>query len=114
MKITIQVKDLIYCAIIGILLYLQFRNTTPDVSPEIERARFERDSIVSAMIDAHNLEAKKWEQKADSINGYVSTLERADSINKYTIRHERNKIPKYTPAQRSRAVDSILKSANIR
>lgn len=114
MKITLQLKDLIYWAIIGVMLWLLLRNTSPDISPELERAKFERDSIVSAMIDAHNLEADKWQKKADSTHNYIGVLQRADSINKYTIRHERNKIPHYTPAQRSHAVDSILKSANIR
>lgn len=114
MKLTIQLKDLIYWAVIGILLWLAFRNTTPEDSGELDRVKFQRDSIISAMIDASENEQLAYRRLADSCRNYVSYYEKADSINKYKLRHERRKIPHYTPAQRSRAVDSILSANNIR
>lgn len=114
MKLTLQLKDLIYWAVIALLLWLAFKDTAPDNSAEVDRLKFERDSIISAIIDVHQVEAKSWRRQADSSHAYIVNYERADSINKYKSRHERRKIPHYTPAQRSRAVDSILTANNIR
>lgn len=114
MKLIITLKDIIYWVAIGILCWLAFKDTAPDNSLEVDRLKFERDSIISAMIDVHQAEAKSWRKQADSSHAYIVNYERADSINKYKSRNERRKIPHYTPAQRSRAVDSILTANNIR
>jgi len=115
MKLTITLKDLLYWVAIGILLWYIFSGPkVEDNSAEIDRIKFQRDSVISAMIQVHQSEAKSWRRQADSSHAYIVNYERADSINKYKSRHERRKIPHYTPAQRSRAVDSILSANNIR
>lgn len=113
MKLTITPERLIYWAVIGILLWLAFRNTTPDNSAEIDRIRFQRDSIISAMIDVHKAEAKGWRRQADSTHSYIVNYERADSINKYKSKHERIKIKHFTRTERDAVRDSIYRSAGV-
>jgi len=113
MKLTISLKDIIYWIVIGILCWLAFKDTAPDNSVEVDRLKFERDSIISAMIDVHQAEAKSWRKQADSAHAYIVNYERADSINKYKSRHERAKIKKFTRTERDAVRDSIYKSNGI-
>lgn len=113
MKLTITPERLIYWAIIALLCWLAFRNTTPDNSAEVDRIRFQRDSIISAMIDVSKQEQIKNRKLADSCRSYVAVYERADSINKYKSRHERIKIKRLTPSERDAVRDSIYKSNGL-
>jgi hypothetical protein len=113
MKITLQLKDLIYWAVIALLLWLAFRNTTPDNSAEIDRIKFQRDSVISVMIEVHQSEAKSWRRQADSSHAYIVNYERADSINKYKSRNERIKIKRLTPSERDAVRDSIYRANGI-
>lgn len=113
MKITLQYKDLIYCGIIAILLWLCFRNTTPDVSPEIDKLKFQRDSIVQADVIKSQEAQKSFRHFADSCRDYVSYYEKADSINHYKIRHEKGKIKHLTPTERDHVRDSIYRANGV-
>jgi len=113
MKLQVTYRDLIYLAIIGLLLWLAFKDTAPDNSAEVDRLKFERDSIISAMIDVSKSEQLKYHKLVDSCKNYVIYYEKADSINKYKSKHERAKIKKFTRTERDAVRDSIYKSNGI-
>ena len=114
MKLTLQLKDLIYIAAIVILSWLAFRNTSVDNTVELDRVKFQRDSIIEDSAVKSRLNAEKELSFADSCRKYVSYYVKADSINHYKIRHEKGKISHYTPADTKRAIDSILAVHNRR
>lgn len=113
MKLTLNIRDYLYWAIIGLLLWLQFRNTTPDISPEITKLTFQRDSILSAKVKESELISANYHRLADSCRDYVKNYVSADSINKFKNRHEKAKIKKLTPSQRDYVRDSILRANGI-
>lgn len=72
-----------------------------------------RDSLINAGISKVQAEADDHHRRADSLQAYVVNYEKADSINRYNIKHAKAKIRNYTPSQRNSAIDSILRSAGI-
>lgn len=113
MKLTIQLKDLIYWAAIGILLWIMFGKISPSNSAELERIKFQRDSLIQADIDKTELNAAKYHKFADSCKAFARTFVVADSINQFKNRHEKAKIKKLTPSQRDHVRDSIFRSEGI-
>lgn len=114
MKISLNLKDLIYITAIVILSWLAFRNTSVDNTVELDRVKSQRDSIIEYSAIKSRLNAEKELSFADSCRKYVSYYVKADSINHYKIRHEKGKISHYTPADTKHAIDSILAVHNRR
>ncbi len=112
MKITTSYREIVYVIGIIILIYFVFQKPPTD-TVELDRVKFERDSIISAVIDQNKLEADNYHRLADSCRNAIKTYEKADSINHYKSRYERSKIKRYTPTERDRVRDSIYRAAGI-
>ncbi len=111
MKITLQLKDLIYVVIIIAICLFFYKKYVPDEEEQVARLESQRDSIVKVEGLKHKIAYDSLIALADK-NLQTGRFEIIDSIKQHKLNHEISKIKHNTPATRRRVVDSILKVSN--
>jgi len=114
MKLTLQLKDLIYVIIISALLLWIFKKDPLPDQGQVSGLIKQRDSIIEANMQSHIAEAIKLHAEADSSAKLAEDYRIKDSISTYKYNNERKKRKNNSVIANTKLMDSIAIANKLR